>query len=88
MRWNKRLIYGNLVCLSADNFDENFLFASVIDRENLEKEHTVGLQFCNQSFLANNPAERDQIYSMVESPTFFEAYKHVLYALQVSSSFF
>ena len=87
MRWHNRLIYGSLVCLSVDNFYENFLFASVIDRNNLETEHIVGLQFCNESVFANNPAARDQTYQMVESPAFFEAYKHVLSALQVSSSF-
>ena len=87
MRWNKRLIYGSLVCLSADNFHKNFLFASLIDRDNLETKNVVGLQFCNESVFANNPAARDQTYQMVESPAFFEAYKHVMSALQVLSSF-
>ena len=87
MRWNKRLIFGSLVCLSADNFHKNFLFASLIDRDNLETWNVVGLQFCNESVFANNPAARDQTYQMVESPAFFEAYKHVMSALQVLSSF-
>ena len=87
MRWNKRLIYGSLVCLSADIFHKDFLFASLIDRDNLETKNVVGLQFCNESVFAKNPAARDQTYQMVESPAFFEAYKHVMSALQVLFGF-
>ena len=83
MRWNKRLIYGSLVCISSDNFYDNFLFASLVDRDNLENGHTVGLQFCNEILSAQNSTLGDQKYSMVESPAFFEAYKHVMTALQV-----
>uniref|UniRef100_A0A915DE83 RZ-type domain-containing protein n=1 Tax=Ditylenchus dipsaci TaxID=166011 RepID=A0A915DE83_9BILA len=78
MRWNKRLTFGSLVCLSADNFHQSFVFAVVLDRDaEVLAKSKIGLRF-------ENPAEASTKleYSMVESPAFFEAYKHVMLALQ------
>uniref|UniRef100_A0A914YLG7 ZNFX1 domain-containing protein n=1 Tax=Panagrolaimus superbus TaxID=310955 RepID=A0A914YLG7_9BILA len=78
MRMNKRLIFGSLVCLSPDDFKTRFLFATVLEREKLI-EGKVGLKF--EGVLEVNTKWK---YCMVESPAFFEAYKHVMTALQVS----
>jgi hypothetical protein len=86
MRWNKRLMFGSLVCLSSDGFREQVAFASVADRQPLEKGHTVvGLHFDEHS-LTSEALIRELClhrFVMVESPAFFESYKHVLIALQV-----
>ena len=78
MRWSKRLNYGSLVCLSADGFQANFHFASVVDRDKLETNKTIGLRL-NEASMPKSSVT----YRMVESPAYFEAYRHVLLALQV-----
>uniref|UniRef100_A0A914XBR8 NFX1-type zinc finger-containing protein 1 n=1 Tax=Plectus sambesii TaxID=2011161 RepID=A0A914XBR8_9BILA len=77
-RWHKRLIGGSLVCLSYDDFHENFIFAVVADR-NVDKLATgeVGLFFETPALI-----DHDAIYRMVESSAYFEAYQHVLRSLQ------
>uniref|UniRef100_A0A914PWH2 DNA2/NAM7 helicase helicase domain-containing protein n=1 Tax=Panagrolaimus davidi TaxID=227884 RepID=A0A914PWH2_9BILA len=76
MRWDKRLKYGSLVCLSSDEFQEVFLFATVIERDELINGK-VGLKFEEVSKINTKWK-----YKMVESPAFFEAYRHVMTALQ------
>ena len=51
VRWenSKRLIYGSLVCLSCDNF-ENYLFATVSDRDPKNLQHgQVQITFTEES---------------------------------------
>lgn len=79
MRWDKRLKYGSLVCLSSDDFQTVFLFATVLDRDAaVLAEGKIGLKFEEMS-----KVNTKWKYKMVESPAFFEAYKHVMMALQV-----
>ncbi|KAI1716014.1 AAA domain-containing protein [Ditylenchus destructor] len=78
MRWNKKLIYGSLVCLSFDDFNRNLIFGVVQDRdEKMLWKGKVGLKL-------ENPGQLDTSarYNMVESPAFFEAYKHVMRTMQ------
>uniref|UniRef100_A0A914Y6H2 DNA2/NAM7 helicase helicase domain-containing protein n=1 Tax=Panagrolaimus superbus TaxID=310955 RepID=A0A914Y6H2_9BILA len=71
--------YQSLICLSSDNFKKDFLFATVIDRDEKHiKEGKVGLKFEGNMFEININVE----YSMIESSAFFEAYRHVLTTLQ------
>uniref|UniRef100_A0A915ELC8 DNA2/NAM7 helicase helicase domain-containing protein n=1 Tax=Ditylenchus dipsaci TaxID=166011 RepID=A0A915ELC8_9BILA len=55
MRWNKRLVYGSLVCLSADDFQSSFLFGVVWERSE-EKlwQGQIGLKFDNASLLSTS----------------------------------
>uniref|UniRef100_A0A914XAK5 UBA domain-containing protein n=1 Tax=Plectus sambesii TaxID=2011161 RepID=A0A914XAK5_9BILA len=83
---HKRLIGGSLVCLSYDDFHENFIFAVVAD-QNICKlaSGKVGLFF-------ETPAQivHDAIYRMIESNAYFDnslnglqlTYLHVLRSLQ------
>ncbi|KAI1714330.1 AAA domain-containing protein [Ditylenchus destructor] len=78
MHWNKKLIYGSLVCLSSDDFNKNFIFGLVQDRdEKMLWKGKVGLKLENPGQLKTTV-----LYNMVESPAFFEAYKHVMLAMQ------
>ncbi|KAM4582295.1 NFX1-type zinc finger-containing protein 1 isoform 2-T2 [Fundulus diaphanus] len=84
VRWqnSKRLLFGSLVCLSHDNF-ESFLYATVSDRDpkNLQKGQ-VQITFTNESrnMLARIPT--DQLFLMVETTAYFEAYRYVLEGLK------
>ncbi|XP_051269576.1 NFX1-type zinc finger-containing protein 1 [Dicentrarchus labrax] len=84
VRWqnSKRLIYGSLVCLSSDNF-ETFLFATVSDRDpkDLQKGQ-VQISFTEESRLMLAGIQKDQLFLMVETTAYFEAYRYVLDGLQ------
>ncbi|CAG8809414.1 5395_t:CDS:2, partial [Dentiscutata erythropus] len=78
----KRLIPGTLVVLSDDNF-ETMKFATVISRplELLGKTHDLQIEV----FFGPDDAEfvwPEKGYTMVESTSYFEAYRHVLKVLQ------
>ena len=78
---SKRLIYGSFLCLSKDNF-ETMLFATVANRDprNLQKG-TFHIHFIEEQNILDIE-KRQQEYKMVESPTFFEAHRHVLKGLK------
>ncbi|CAK6952727.1 NFX1-type zinc finger-containing protein 1 [Scomber scombrus] len=84
VRWqnSKRLIYGSLVCLSYDNF-ESFLFATVSDRDpkDLQKGQ-VQIIFTEESRIKLAQFEKSQMFLMVETTAYFEAYRYVLDGLQ------
>ena len=85
VQWNKskRLKFGSLLCLSADDF-YTLLFATVENRDPYElcrgelevRFEGVPLQKLNQCI------QEKEKFDMVESPTFFEAYRHVLEGLK------
>lgn len=84
--WNhsQRLLYGSLLCLSHDGF-QTLVWATVSNRDtallSLSKE--IDVKFADDSHVAIDPA---QSYVMVESTsTYFEAYRHVLSALKMTS---
>ncbi|XP_041800203.1 NFX1-type zinc finger-containing protein 1 isoform X2 [Chelmon rostratus] len=84
VRWqnSKRLIYGSLVCLSCDNF-ESFLFATVTDRDpkDLQKGQ-VQITFTEESRFKLAGMQKDQLFLMVETTAYFEAYRYVLDGLK------
>ncbi|KAM4740439.1 NFX1-type zinc finger-containing protein 1 isoform 2-T2 [Anableps anableps] len=84
VRWqnSKRLLYGSLVCLSYDNF-ESFLFATVSDRDpkDLQKGQ-VQITFTEESRLKLARIQTDQLFLMVETTAYFEAYRYVLEGLK------
>ncbi|XP_072308696.1 NFX1-type zinc finger-containing protein 1-like [Eucyclogobius newberryi] len=84
VRWqnSKRLIFGSLVCLSCDNF-ESFLFATVSDRDPKDlQEGKVQITFTEESRNTLARIEQNQVYLMVETTAYFEAYRYVLEGLQ------
>ncbi|XP_069003772.1 NFX1-type zinc finger-containing protein 1 [Embiotoca jacksoni] len=84
VRWqnSKRLLYGSLVCLSCDNF-ESFLFASVSDRDPKYLEHgQVQIIFTEESKIKLARIQTDELFLMVETTAYFEAYRYVLEGLQ------
>ncbi|XP_060076919.1 NFX1-type zinc finger-containing protein 1-like [Ylistrum balloti] len=75
---SQRLIYGSLVCLSADNFHNmHFAVVSQSDRRDLQKKREFSVVCPGNDIL---PFERNM--TMVESSAYFEAYRHVLAGLQ------
>ena len=80
---SKRLKYGTLVCLSPDEFN-TLVFATVENRDvkglkvgELEvRFKNVGMEEINQFI------QQEDKFVMIESPAYFEAYRHVLEALK------
>lgn len=84
VKWNisKRLIPGTLVVLSNDNF-ETMKFATVVSRPLELLGKTYDLQI--EVFFQPDDSEfvwPEKGYTMVESTSYFEAYRHVLKVLQ------
>lgn len=87
MRWqsSKRLLYGSLVCLSADLF-QTIYYAVVTSREvkDLEKG-IIRVRFESGLEEILNKTQRD-MFTMAETTAYFEAYRHVLEGLQEMKS--
>ena len=78
---SKRLIFGSFLCLSKDNF-ETMLFATVANR--YPKDLSKGrfhIRFIEEQNIFEIE-KRQQQYQMVESPAYYEAYRHVLKGLK------
>uniref|UniRef100_A0AC35F133 Uncharacterized protein n=1 Tax=Panagrolaimus sp. PS1159 TaxID=55785 RepID=A0AC35F133_9BILA len=75
----KTLKKSSLLCLSSDKYRSEFIFASVMDREEcLMFDEKIGIKFEGEYNI-----DFSKEYQMVESPAYFEAYRHILLALQV-----
>lgn len=80
---SKRLKYGTLVCLCADEFS-TIVFATVENPDIKELKvgelevrfENVGMEEINQFI------QQEEKFVMIESPAYFEAYRHVLEALK------
>ena len=78
---SRRLIFGSLLCLSNDNFNQCMLFATVVKRdEKLLMDGLLTIQFENGA--DGFQIDPTQSYKMVESTAYFEAYCHILKSLQ------
>ncbi|XP_060079093.1 NFX1-type zinc finger-containing protein 1-like [Ylistrum balloti] len=83
IKWksSRRLLYGSLICLSADSFHTMY-FAVVTesDRDVLMNEHSFKITFPTEVGMMRLPLNVQ--FTMVESTAYFEAYRHVLIGLQ------
>ncbi|PVD21340.1 hypothetical protein C0Q70_19513 [Pomacea canaliculata] len=82
IRWesSKRLLYGSLVCLSSDDFQNTF-FAIVTSRDMKDiKQGIIQVQFMNSIREILNAS--GDTFIMAETTAYFEAYRHVLEGLQ------
>ncbi|XP_018015187.1 NFX1-type zinc finger-containing protein 1-like isoform X2 [Hyalella azteca] len=77
VEFSKRLLFGNVMCFSADNFASSFLATVAGHDPDKLKNGLVGIKLLSVSKL-----DASLEYTAVESRTFFIAYKHVLRALQ------
>jgi hypothetical protein len=77
---SKRLMFGSLVCLSSDFFQENCLIGTICERDlkKLENEGAVYIKFDNNTQLKHNLPKLNETYIMIEASAYFESYKHVL----------
>ncbi|KAM4705066.1 NFX1-type zinc finger-containing protein 1-like [Rhinophrynus dorsalis] len=84
VRWenSRRLLYGALVCLSKDNF-QNMFFATVADRNATDlQKGVITLMFTEESRQKLAEHALDDTFLMVEATAYFEAYRHVLEGLK------
>ncbi|CAF1647337.1 unnamed protein product, partial [Didymodactylos carnosus] len=79
----RRLIYGNLVAATSDNFDTSCFLLSVEDRSNISIDGTIHVR-C-QKELGDNKMMKTPIgtkLTLLETTAYFEAYRPILSALQ------
>ena len=77
---SKRLLYGSLLCLSSDNF-QNIHFATVVDRDSRDlKRGNVIIKF--EDGTNGFGIDPSTIFTIVESAAYFEACRHILLMLQ------
>ena len=78
---SKRLLFGSFLCLSKDNF-KTMLFATISKRDpDKLKEGKICIRFIEEQDVSGIE-NRNYVYQMVESPAYFEAYRHVLKGLK------
>ena len=77
---SKRLIYGSLLCLSSDNFTGLVYFATVMNRDRIDKGELV-VKFEHEAEIISL-CWKHKTFIMVESCAYFEASLHVLHSLQ------
>lgn len=78
----RRLIFGSLLCFSSDNF-QHFFFATVANRDVKDlMKGELDVRFVGGLGNALINITIQDVFDMAESPSFFEAYRHVLSALQ------
>ena len=78
----KRLLFGSLMCLSCDNFQNVIVFATIADREPRKLYHgEVTVQF-EDSISVLPYCQKKTSFVMVESSAYFQASCHILISLQ------
>ncbi|XP_062572126.1 NFX1-type zinc finger-containing protein 1-like [Saccostrea cucullata] len=80
VRWesSRRLMYGALLCLSQDGF-QNILFASVTDRnERMLENGEIEVKFQEKDLSNVEKATANNLFVVAETTAYFEAYRHVL----------
>ncbi|CAF2790891.1 unnamed protein product [Rotaria sp. Silwood2] len=86
---SRRLIYGSLLALTSDNF-KSCTFVTIDERSNIQKDLIVYVRpyieshdlFVNHDLTKLDILINCQSLTMVETTSYFEAYRHVLRALQ------
>ncbi|KAB7497578.1 NFX1-type zinc finger-containing protein 1 [Armadillidium nasatum] len=73
---SKRLMYGNILCISSDNF-ETMIAATIFSRDKLVN-HVIAVKLETEPF----HLDFKENYTMIESKAYFVSYKHTLKALQ------
>ena len=81
---SKRLIYGSLLCLSPDGFQDQVYFATVYDRKSEELEKGIFLAKFEDDFEVFNHCSKMTEFVMIESRAYFEASRHILHSLQIA----
>ena len=79
---SKRLLYGSFLCLSRDHF-KTMLFATVANRKPEDlKNGNLEIRFVEGLNAFPRAGSSRHTLTMVESPAYFESYRHVLSRLQ------
>ena len=81
---SRRLVYGSLLCLSNDFFNENFILAIICDSDPKKlKKGIITVILENEIRIGEEQLINEKTkYLMFETTTYYEAYVHVLYALK------
>ncbi|KAK0419941.1 hypothetical protein QR680_014419 [Steinernema hermaphroditum] len=77
-RWIRQMIFGSLVVLSKDGFEQDFIFGTVAIRDLFDLQEGFVKLLLPRMDDVDHKAE----YRMIESSAYYEAYHHVLRGLQ------
>ncbi|KAK0419938.1 hypothetical protein QR680_014416 [Steinernema hermaphroditum] len=77
-RWIRQMIFGSLVVLSKDGFEQDFIFGTVAIRELRDLQKGIVKLLLPRMDDVDHAAG----YRMIESSAYYEAYHHVLRGLQ------
>ncbi|CAF4654475.1 unnamed protein product [Rotaria sp. Silwood1] len=80
---SRRLIYGNLLAATFDDFDTSCFLLTVEDRSNIDKDGTLYVrcqkELCDYKLMKIQPGTH---FTLLETTSYFEAYRPILQALQ------
>ncbi|UJR28371.1 hypothetical protein I4U23_009614 [Adineta vaga] len=80
---SRRLIYGNLLAATFDDFATSCFLLTVDDRSNIDKNGTISVrcqkELCDHKLMRIPPGTS---FTLLETTSYFEAYRPILQALQ------
>jgi len=85
---SSNLMFGNLLCISVSGTFQDPIWATVSNRDLLQKHHIVVIELCSENNSCSNSKTFMSLFFagpssvMVESPTYYRTYQPVLRALQ------
>ncbi|CAF3489036.1 unnamed protein product [Adineta steineri] len=82
-RNSRRLIYGNLLAATFDDFATSCFLLTVEDRSNIDQDGTISVrcqkELCGYQLMKTPPGTS---FTLLETTSYFEAYRPILQALQ------
>ncbi|ETN85489.1 hypothetical protein NECAME_06357 [Necator americanus] len=76
---SRNLIFGQVVCLSSDGFQEDYQLAQIVERDKTEEDGTIAFTFMDE----DGTIVKDRSYQIADPQSYFIAYRYVLVALKV-----
>ncbi|RCN38140.1 hypothetical protein ANCCAN_15943 [Ancylostoma caninum] len=80
---SRNLMFGQIVCLSSDGFNEDMHLAKIVEREQTEENGSIAFTILDE----NGDIVRDRPYKIAEPQSYLVAYQHVLSALKSFSAY-
>ncbi|KAK6740377.1 hypothetical protein RB195_008690 [Necator americanus] len=75
---SRNLIFGQVVCLSSDGFQEDYQLAQIVERDKTEEDGTIAFTFMDE----DGTIVKDRSYQIADPQSYFIAYRYVLVALK------
>ncbi|EYC20785.1 hypothetical protein Y032_0021g423 [Ancylostoma ceylanicum] len=80
---SRNLMFGQIVCLSSDGFNEDMHLAKIVEREQTEENGSIAFTILDE----NGGIVKNRPYQIAEPQSYLVAYQHVLSALKSFSAY-